>query len=86
MESQSQPVLNERKEKVVEYHPINQPLLFDYQLARDKEKRPHRLPQRLESNFDLTYASYQEPSYNEPNTYEEAIRSEYSKEWIETMK
>lgn len=86
MESQSQPVLDKRRETVVKDYPINQPLLFDYQLARDRESRPCRLPQRLESDFDLAYASYQELADKEPNTYEEAIRSECSKEWVEAMK
>lgn len=86
VESQSQHVLDEEREEVVEDYSIDQPSFSDYQLARDRERRPRRLPQILESNFDLAYASYQELADKEPNTYKEAIRSEYSKEWVEVMK
>ena len=80
MESQSQPVIEERREEVLEDYPINLSSLSDYQLVQDRERRPHRLPQRLESNVDLAYSSYQGLVDKEPNTYKEAIRSEYSKE------
>ena len=85
MENQSQPLLDEERETIVDEHFIDQPPLTNYQLARDREKRPRRLPQRLE-DFDVAYASYQKLVDNEPNTYEETIRSKYSKEWVEVMK
>jgi len=85
VKNQNQPLVNEEREIIVDKHPIKQRPLIDYQLARDRERRSRRLPQRPE-DFDVAYANYQELPNNEPNTYEEAIRSKYSKEWEEAMK
>ncbi|KAL2476532.1 Uncharacterized protein Adt_37268 [Abeliophyllum distichum] len=74
-----QVVENERGENVIEDHPIDHNPLADYQLARDRERRPRREPQRM-SDYTIAYASYQELVDREPNTYEEAMRSEKSKE------
>ncbi|KAL2471304.1 Retrovirus-related Pol polyprotein from transposon TNT 1-94 [Abeliophyllum distichum] len=74
-----QVVENERVEDVIEDHPIDQNPLADYQLARDRERRPRREPQKM-SDYTIAYASYHELVDREPNTYEEAMRCEKSKE------
>ncbi|KAL2518780.1 Uncharacterized protein Adt_15027 [Abeliophyllum distichum] len=63
-----QPIDEEICETMVEEHPIDQDLLLDYQLARDRERRQHEDPQRFqyESEFAFAYASYQELVDNEP--------------------
>ncbi|KAL2512601.1 Uncharacterized protein Adt_18201 [Abeliophyllum distichum] len=73
----------EGNEDVIEENLVDP--LADYQLARDKEKRLCREPQRL-SDFSIAYASYQELVDEKPNTYVEAIKSEKSVEWFSTMK
>lgn len=44
------------------------------------------MPQRLESDFELAYTSYEELVDREPNTYEEALRSEQSENLMKAMK
>jgi len=86
-DTQDQPTTEEvSSEDVEEEHPIDQDCLVDYQLTRDRERRPHRLPKRLGTDYSLAYASYQELVDKEPNTYDEAIKSENSKEWVKAMK
>ncbi|KAL2525850.1 cysteine-rich RLK (RECEPTOR-like protein kinase) 8 [Abeliophyllum distichum] len=75
-------VENEMVEDVIEDHPIDQNPLADYQLARDRERRPRKEPQRM-SDYTIAYASYHELVDREPNTYEKAMRCEKSKELVE---
>ncbi|KAL2471748.1 Uncharacterized protein Adt_39884 [Abeliophyllum distichum] len=72
-------------EDVIEENSVDQNPLANYQLDRDRERRPCREPQNL-SNFTIAYASYQELVDKEPNTYVEAIKSEKSVEWFSTMR
>ncbi|KAL2511259.1 Retrovirus-related Pol polyprotein from transposon TNT 1-94 [Abeliophyllum distichum] len=52
-------VENEWVEDVIEDHHIDQNPLADYQLARDRKRRPRREPQRM-SDYTIAYASYHE--------------------------
>ncbi|KAL2243544.1 UNVERIFIED_CONTAM: Retrovirus-related Pol polyprotein from transposon TNT 1-94 [Sesamum indicum] len=51
-----------------------------YQLVRDREPRARRLPTRLR-DYHLALNT----ENLEPNSYEEAIKSPYSKEWLSAM-
>ena len=68
VKSQNQLEIDKERETIEEYQ-NDQPPVFYYQLARDREMRSHRLPQRLASDFELAYASYQELAENEPITH-----------------
>ncbi|KAL2525944.1 hypothetical protein Adt_10998 [Abeliophyllum distichum] len=57
-QQEQQIVGNERDKNVIEDHPIDHNPLADYQLARDRERRPYREPQRM-SDYTIDYASYQ---------------------------
>ncbi|KAL2526533.1 Uncharacterized protein Adt_11587 [Abeliophyllum distichum] len=65
-----------RDETVVEEYPDEKDSLRDYQLTRDRVRRPHREPQRFGYELELTfsYASFEELVDIEPKSYQEAIR------------
>lgn len=44
------------------------------------------MPQRLESDFELAYASYEELVDRKSNMYEETLRSEQFEDWVKAMK
>ncbi|KAK9179751.1 hypothetical protein WN943_028956 [Citrus x changshan-huyou] len=59
----------------------------DYQLTRDKQKRQVRAPERLGYADLIAYAltASQEVDQEEPKTYEEAVASKESAQWIKAM-
>lgn len=57
--------------------------LDNYQLARDRQRRQIRPPARFNEHVSLL--SYQSMIENEPESFEEAINSKDSKEWLAAM-
>ncbi|KAL2541423.1 Retrovirus-related Pol polyprotein from transposon TNT 1-94 [Abeliophyllum distichum] len=83
-----QPERDDICETVVEEYLDEGDSLRDYQLTRDRVRRPHREPQRFryESEVAFAYASFEELVDREPRSYREAFKSEQSNEWLEAMK
>ncbi|KAL2531862.1 Uncharacterized protein Adt_05213 [Abeliophyllum distichum] len=88
VETQIQQPEEEDEEVVIEDQPVEENPLVDYQLARDRERRQAREPRRFgyESELAFAYASYEELVDREPNTFEEAMKSEQSEEWLKAMR
>ncbi|CAH9139773.1 unnamed protein product [Cuscuta epithymum] len=66
--------------------------LHDYQLARDRDRRVIRKPERYRDcnliNCDISefaFNIFESLECNEPRTFKEALKSKYSKEWISAM-
>ncbi|KAL2505550.1 putative gag-pol polyprotein [Abeliophyllum distichum] len=88
VKTQIQQPEEEDEEVVIEDHPVEEEPLVDYQFARDRERRQAREPRRFgyESELAFAYASYEELVDRESNTFEEAMRSEQSEEWLKAMR
>ncbi|KAL2517227.1 Uncharacterized protein Adt_13474 [Abeliophyllum distichum] len=83
-----QPERDDICETVVEEYLDKRDSLRDYQLTRDRVRRPHREPHKFgyESEVAFAYASFEKLVDMEPRSYQEAFKSEQSNEWLETMK